>query len=205
MPRLKYLIVVVSVVFNILVAVCEQQLKQPPEEKLILHQPTEYHTDCSTLLPGQFLCLDRNIDPATQQPRNCNAQLHLANVTCQAAPGIICHSTQNSTFTGQIPCKPTNGYSFETALLLSVFLGMFGLDRFYLGYHAIGLAKLCTLGFLFLGQLIDVVLIATQTLGPADGSHYIISYYGAAINVISIDNDTFRTSQPDWPLPPSTI
>lgn len=75
---------------------------------------------------------------------------------------------------------------------------MFGLDRFYLGYYAIGLAKMCTLGFLFLGQLIDVVLIATQTLTPADGSHYIISYYGAAINVISLSNETYKMPQPDW-------
>ena len=96
--------------------------------------------------------------------------------------------------------RPTNGYSYETALLLSVFLGMFGLDRFYLGYHAVGLAKLCTLGFLFFGQLIDVVLIATQTLGPADGSHYIISYYGAAINIVTMDNDTYRMPQNDWQI-----
>jgi TM2 domain-containing membrane protein YozV len=67
-----------------------------------------------------------------------------------------------------------NGYSFETALLLSIFLGMFGVDRFYLGYPAIGLAKFCTLGFMFLGQLIDIVLIATQVVGPADGSAYVI-------------------------------
>lgn len=45
-----------------------------------------------------------------------------------------------------------NGYSFETSLLLSVFLGMFGADRFYLGYPAIGLFKLCTLGCMFLGN-----------------------------------------------------
>lgn len=55
-----------------------------------------------------------------------------------------------------------NGYSLEIALLLSVFLGMFGLDRFYLGYPGIGLAKLCTLGFMFLGQLLDIILIASQ-------------------------------------------
>lgn len=94
----------------------------------------------------------------------------------------------------------TNGYSYETALLLSVFLGMFGIDRIYLGYYAVGLAKFCTLGFLFLGQLIDIILIATQTIGPADGSHYVISYFGAGITVIRMDNTTHRMPQEDWVL-----
>lgn len=75
---------------------------------------------------------------------------------------------------------------------------MFGVDRIYLGYYAVGLAKFCTLGFLFLGQLIDIILIATQTVGPADGSHYVISYYGAGIEVIQMDNMTYRMPQNDW-------
>lgn len=91
-----------------------------------------------------------------------------------------------------------NGYSFETALLLSVFLGMFGADRFYLGYPAIGLAKFCTFGFMFLGQLVDIILIATQTLGPADGSAYIIPYYGPVMNTIRSNNYTYRFKHDDW-------
>lgn len=75
---------------------------------------------------------------------------------------------------------------------------MFGLDRFYLGYPGIGLLKLCTLGFFFLGQLIDIILIATQVLKPADGSSYIIPYYGPGLTVISSDNMTYRVPQYDW-------
>lgn len=111
-----------------------------------------------------------------------------------------------------------NGYSFETSLLLSVFLGMFGADRFYLGYPAIGLFKLCTLGCMFLGntfiqtfnkhlnninlkigQIVDIILIATQTVGPADGSHYIINYFGPRLSPLELDNDTYRMPQFDWP------
>ena len=33
-----------------------------------------------------------------------------------------------------------------------------------------------TLGFFFLGHLLDIVLIAAQVVGPADGSHYIIRW-----------------------------
>lgn len=75
---------------------------------------------------------------------------------------------------------------------------MFGADRFYLGYPAIGLLKLCTLGFMFLGQLIDVILIATQVLEPADGSAYVIPYYGAGIIVQRNSNETYRLPQDDW-------
>jgi TM2 domain-containing membrane protein YozV len=94
---------------------------------------------------------------------------------------------------------------------------MFGADRFYLGYPAIGLFKLCTLGCMFLGnimkckfykylnfnnlsigQIVDIILIATQTVGPADGSHYIINYFGPRLSPLELDNDTYRMPQFDW-------
>ena len=75
---------------------------------------------------------------------------------------------------------------------------MFGIDRFYLGYPGLGLLKLCTMGFMFIGQLIDIILIATQVVGPSDGSNYIIDYYGAGIEVIKSNNYTYKLSQSDW-------
>lgn len=75
---------------------------------------------------------------------------------------------------------------------------MFGIDRFYLGYPGIGLLKLCTMGFMFIGQLIDIILIATQIVGPADGSYYVIPYYGAGIEIIRSDNTTYKLPQSDW-------
>ncbi|PRP74463.1 hypothetical protein PROFUN_06592 [Planoprotostelium fungivorum] len=67
----------------------------------------------------------------------------------------------------------SNGYYYKRAVGLSVFLGYFGVDRFYLGYPAIGLLKLGTFGGFLFGAWIDVILISTQVVGPADGSAYI--------------------------------
>uniref|UniRef100_A0A1A9ZYL3 Uncharacterized protein n=1 Tax=Glossina pallidipes TaxID=7398 RepID=A0A1A9ZYL3_GLOPL len=36
----------------------------------------------------------------------------------------------------------------------------------------------------FLGQLADIILIALQIVLPADGSYYIIPYYGAVVDII---------------------
>ncbi|XP_030387262.1 TM2 domain-containing protein CG10795 [Scaptodrosophila lebanonensis] len=156
--------------------------------------------DCNKLLMGQFMCPDpakNHIDPKTQQLRGCTPE-NRARVWCIAAQDINCTETGNSTFTRELPCKWTNGYHLDTTLLLSVFLGMFGVDRFYLGYPGIGLLKFCTLGGMFLGQLIDVVLIAMQVVGPADGSAYVIPYYGAGIHIVRSDNTTYRLPRDDW-------
>ncbi|XP_050306095.1 TM2 domain-containing protein CG10795 [Anthonomus grandis grandis] len=163
--------------------------------------------DCNTLSLGQYLCPDPSyftdpkseplIDPKTQEISGCTPE-NKATIRCLAVDGLVCKETQNRTFTKEVDCRWTNGYSFETSLLLSIFLGMLGLDRFYLGYPAIGLAKFCTFGFMFLGQLIDIILIATQVVGPADGSAYVIPYYGARVHVIYSDNTTYKLRQDNW-------
>lgn len=158
-----------------------------------------YEIDCNNLRMGQYICPHPDydfIDPETQQPRGCTKE-NKAKVLCLASDGLICTETKNNTFRKDIPCKWTNGYSFETSLLLSIFLGMFGADRFYLGYPALGLLKMGTAGFLFIWQFADVILIATQTVGPADGSHYVMPYYGAGINIVSSNNFTYRVPQYD--------
>lgn len=47
------------------------------------------------------------------------------------------------------------------ALLLCIFLGVFGVHRFYVGKVGTGILYLLTGGFLGLGWIIDIVLIAT--------------------------------------------
>lgn len=55
------------------------------------------------------------------------------------------------------------------ALLLSAFLGTFGVDRFYLGYTALGVLKLITCGGLGIWWIIDLVLIAVGNLKDPNG------------------------------------
>jgi hypothetical protein len=55
------------------------------------------------------------------------------------------------------------------ALLLSAFLGTFGIDRFYLGYTGLGILKLITLGGCGIWWIIDLILIATGGLRDSRG------------------------------------
>ncbi len=65
---------------------------------------------------------------------------------------------------------PTAPKSFTTALLLSFFLGGLGIDRFYLGYTGLGVAKLLTVGGCGIWALIDFIMIAMRKVPAADGS-----------------------------------
>lgn len=58
------------------------------------------------------------------------------------------------------------------ALVLSIFLGELGIDRFYLGYIGTGILKLITCGGFGIWWLIDLIMIATGKLKPKDGSEY---------------------------------
>jgi hypothetical protein len=59
--------------------------------------------------------------------------------------------------------------NFVIAVLISFFLGALGIDRFYLGYTWIGLAKLCTLGGLGIWAMIDFFLIALGKVPDSAG------------------------------------
>ncbi|PNF41034.1 hypothetical protein B7P43_G08223 [Cryptotermes secundus] len=99
------------------------------------------------------------------------ARFVAVETNCTVKSEVLCLGRR--TFLKNVPCNWTGGYKWSTALVLSITLGGFGADRFYLGHWQEGIGKLFSFGGLGVWTLIDVILISLHYLGPADGSLYI--------------------------------
>ncbi|CAL4119608.1 unnamed protein product [Meganyctiphanes norvegica] len=119
------------------------------------YQTAEWEHSC----PGTENC------KAVSSPR----ERYISNCTVNA--DVLCLG--NRTFLKKLPCNWTSGYRWSIAMLLSITLGGFGADRFYLGHWQEGIGKLFSFGGLGVWTIMDVILIAIRYLGPADGSLYI--------------------------------
>jgi len=116
--------------------------------------------------PEEHSCGEKFDCPAATDPVR---QFYQASCTVPAR--LVCLGKR--TFNKQKRCNWTAGYQWSTALALSVTLGGFGADRFYLGHWQEGIGKLFSFGGLGVWTLVDVVMVAIRYVGPADGSLYI--------------------------------
>ncbi|XP_053897851.1 TM2 domain-containing protein 3 isoform X3 [Malaclemys terrapin pileata] len=120
---------------------------------------------CWQLEPTDYVCTNSTSCMTVSCPRQ------RYNATCTVRDHI--HCLGNRVFPKMLYCNWTGGYKWSTALALSITLGGFGADRFYLGQWREGLGKLFSFGGLGIWTLIDVLLIGVGYVGPADGSLYI--------------------------------
>jgi hypothetical protein len=133
---------------------------------------------CS-LLPREFrICTSRGLDkfqkyfpdmPGELIGDGCDRKYDDINSfgrgVCRPAQGVVCLGEQ-IWIAEDSRCFSEGRVSFVTVLVCSLFFGIFGADRYLLGYALLGTIKLLTLGGFGIWQLVDIILIALGRLDP---------------------------------------
>lgn len=109
-------------------------------------------------IPGQP---ETPVDTLTLQAWAASGMITGTTIISDAASGI---QYQASQIPGVFSDK-----DYTTALIISLFVGVLGIDRFYLGQTGLGIAKLLTAGGCGIWAIIDFILIAMRKVKDANG------------------------------------
>lgn len=120
---------------------------------------------CYQTQPWEQICTPANNCTVNACPKQ------MVQVNCSVLDDVICLGKRR--FYKKKECNWTSGYKWSTAFILSITLGGFGADRFYLGYWESGLGKLFSFGGIGIWTLIDILLIGVGYIPPEDGSVYV--------------------------------
>ena len=121
--------------------------------------------NCSVVHSWQYSCEEPHFQNFSWVNENC-VERNGWKQFCQIYDEVECEG--NRTFYRLQWCPNIKGKNFGIALFFSYFFGIFGVDRFYLGYVSLGFLKLLTCGFFFIGYLTDCVLITLQIVCPSN-------------------------------------
>lgn len=115
----------------------------------------------------------------------CGAQIDDAAIACPHCGCATSNYRNNAAYGGPDVVIQNYGYESDVsvksrliALLLCIFLGTFGIHRFYVGKIGTGILWLFTCGCFGIGYIVDLVLIACGWM--RDGMGYRISCWEPA-------------------------
>ncbi|KAL0221489.1 hypothetical protein RCL1_001343 [Eukaryota sp. TZLM3-RCL] len=121
---------------------------------------------CNSVTAYQYECTPPEISESTHQPTNCQPS-NLYTLNCTVYDAVECDGDR--TFPVSFPCRFPSEKSYFRAVGYSIFSGFIGLDRFYLGYPTIAIAKAVTLAGFIMGSFIDFIATILQLNLPNTG------------------------------------
>lgn len=114
--------------------------------------------------------------------RNCSNEVDPRAVICPSC-GLhplkgdkFCQSCGSETFKTDVACVQcgmalkSSSKDWLTTLLLNLFLGLFGVHRFYTGSIGIGVVQLLTGGMCGIWTLVDLIMIITDSYKDGEGN-----------------------------------
>lgn len=148
------------------------------ENLTLIHSPdtTALHTNytiqkqficrfCHQISDSEMTCVGRTYCRQAEVPRSFYETL------CEPHPNVLCMGRR--VFRRMLPCNWSNGKRYVTTVLLSLFLGGLGVDRFYLGMWMEGLGKLLSFGGLGIWSVVDFILILAGYVKPPGDAVYV--------------------------------